>query len=114
MANVQVVPNVISSMGNVMCTATRNDGNLFGDVLQVAFASDGGDAAPAATVVQSAGGTQLFFVPEPTEEPPANQLVLPETEICGVGWSQMTLSGDRAELGNFSVLRVSVAALVNA
>jgi hypothetical protein len=46
MANVQVVPNVVSSMGNVMCTATRNDGNLFGDVSQVAFASDGGDAAP--------------------------------------------------------------------
>ena len=80
MANAQVVPNVISDAGNVMCVVSRDDGTLFGDVSQIAFANDGGPAGPASAVAQSADGAQLFFVPQPTDEPAANELVLAETD----------------------------------
>jgi hypothetical protein len=80
MAEARIIPTPLSSSGSVLCFVERIDGQVFPEISEVAFSS-GPDDPPgtAAPVVLTAGGTRLYFVPPPVDQPTSDQLVLSET-----------------------------------
>ena len=80
MAQARVVPALLCNAGSILCFVERQDGQVFPNVSQVAFAADAeGPPGPTSDVALSALGTRLYFLPAAIEQAPRDQLILVDT-----------------------------------